>query len=90
MRTSLKIALTALTLGIATVSASTFATTSPAAAGPSWGPMGGWGSKHHHWNHHGHRRFYAPLAYGSDCYRVYRKVFVPGVGRVARRVTVCD
>ncbi|MBS7702826.1 hypothetical protein [Chelatococcus asaccharovorans] len=71
----------------------------PGKPGPHWGG----GYRPHRPGYWGPRgAFYAGLpiaigiagatAYASapDCYRVYRKVFVKGVGRVVRPVTICD
>ncbi|MBS7698813.1 MULTISPECIES: hypothetical protein [unclassified Chelatococcus] len=70
----------------------------PGKPGPHWG-----GHRPHRPGYWGPRgAFYAGLpiaigiagatayASGPDCYRVYRKVFVKGVGRVVRPVTICD
>ncbi|CAH1673194.1 hypothetical protein [Chelatococcus asaccharovorans] len=71
----------------------------PGKPGPHWGG----GYRPHRPGYWGPRgAFYAGLpiaigiagatAYASapDCYRVYRKIFVKGVGRVVRPVTICD
>jgi hypothetical protein len=93
IRNSLKIALTALALGVAAVPAASLGTATQAEAGFTgghWGGHGHWG--HGHWGHghFGHGHGFAVASYGSDCYRVYRKRFIPGIGVVARRILVCD
>lgn len=93
-RKSVKTSFAALALGAALLGAS-----APQASAGGGG--GGW--KHH--NHHGHGWGAAGLGLGlglayalsgprygyvEECYTVYKKRFVPGVGKVLRPVTICD
>lgn len=96
-RFSFKAAFAALALGAVTLTASSFVAATDAEAAPRhhrhWGH--GHGHGHGHW-HRPWRPFYpvalgvASYAVAPDCYLVKRKVFVPGVGRVWRQVTVCN
>jgi hypothetical protein len=59
------------------------------------GHWGGHGGGHGHWGGHGPRfgyhGYYGPRrVYVRDCYRVWRRVFIPGEGYVKTRVRVCD
>ncbi|QRM32778.1 hypothetical protein [Microvirga sp. VF16] len=96
---SFKAAVAALALGAVTLTISSCVAAGDAVAAPG-GPHRPWvGHGHGHRGHHWRLGFISgglPLALGitsyavaPDCYLVKRQVFVPGGGRVWRRVTVC-